>query len=164
MKNKKPATLPLEPRNDYGIRISGFPLDGETQNVITFDMLENLHSILCYDYEDGKPWYDLTCVMEVIFRKVIYEDGSSTKVEKVHISKIRYLYTHPWQLFADFQDLAESFDKCYSLATVRMDLTAGWCMHDCKDCGINFDDFETFNCTIKHKKRFHTQNPDMPYD
>ncbi len=26
------------------------------------------------------------------------------------------------------------------------------------------EDFEVFNCTIKHKPRFHPKNPDMPYD
>ena len=42
-------------RNPYGKKIQGTPLDDETQDVLTFNMLENLQTILCYDYEDGKP-------------------------------------------------------------------------------------------------------------
>lgn len=151
-----------EPKNTYGVKMSGILLDDETQDIITFDMLENLHTILCYDYEDGKPWHDLTCVMELIFREVYY--GAENQPDEEYISKIRYLYDHPWNLFSDFSNLAESFDKCYSLAVVRMDVTAGWYQHAHKDRGINFDDFETFNCTIQHKKRFSPKNPEMPND
>lgn len=27
-----------------------------------------------------------------------------------------------------------------------------------------FEDFETYNCAIKHKKHFHSKNPEMPDD
>ena len=50
-------------RNNFGIKMTGIPLDDETQDIITFNMQESLQSIICYDYEDGKPWHDLTCVM-----------------------------------------------------------------------------------------------------
>lgn len=49
----------IETRNDYGAEMRGQPLDGESLKVIPFDMLRDLQSILCYDYEDGKPWHDL---------------------------------------------------------------------------------------------------------
>jgi hypothetical protein len=45
-----------------------------------------------------------------------------------------------------------------------MDLTGSYCQHDYKDEGINFNDFEAFNCTIQHKKHFHPENPEMPDD
>ena len=34
-------------RNEYGVKISGIPLDGESQDIITYSMLENLQSIIC---------------------------------------------------------------------------------------------------------------------
>ena len=139
----------------YGIFIKGMPLDGETQVVITFSMLENLQTVICYDYEDGKKWHDLTCVMELIFckRHTDYDE----------ISKIRYLYDHPQNLFKDFAALIT--DR-YSdqMISVRMDLTAGWFQHDNKDKDICFDDFDSFNCSINHKKHFHPENPEMPDD
>lgn len=91
--------------------------------------------------------------------------GSVREVRGMNLSKRRYLYTHPCQLFSDFHDLAETFTYyCFSLTAVRMDLTANYFRHDYKDEGIFFDEFETFNCTIKHKKRYFPQNPDMPDD
>ena len=45
--------------SSYGAEMRGQPLDGESLKVIPFDMLRDLQSILCYDYEDGKPWHDL---------------------------------------------------------------------------------------------------------
>lgn len=151
-------------RNEYGVKISGIPLDGESQDVITYSMLQNLQSIICYDYEDGKPWHDLTSVMELIFNEPYFEVDNPFDEEKDCYSKLRFLYMHPWDLFVDFSKLAEDFNKCDRLITVRMDITAGWCQHDNKNKGICFEDFETFNCTIKHKKHFHPKNPEMPDD
>ena len=151
-------------RNEYGVKISGIPLDDKIQDVITNSMLENLQSIICYDYEDGKPWHDLTCVMELIFNESIYDIDKSFDGEKDSFSKNRFLYMHPWNLFGDFSKLVAEFNKCDRLITVRMDITAGWYQHDNKDKGISFEDFETFNCAIKHKKRFHPKNPEMPDD
>ena len=50
------------------------------------------------------------------------------------------------------------------MISVRMDLTAGWFQHDNKDKDICFDDFDSFNCSINHKKHFHPENPEMPDD
>ena len=76
-------------RNEYGVKISGIPLDGENQDTITYSMLENLQSIICYDYEDGKPWHDLTCVMELIFSEQHWDTENKTTYEQAY--KIRYL-------------------------------------------------------------------------
>ena len=148
-------------RNEYGVKISGIPLDGENQDTITYSMLENLQSIICYDYEDGKPWHDMTCVMELIFCEQLWDSKNHTMYDQNY--KIRYLYEHPWNLLKDFSSLMAEY-HCDRMIAVRMDLTAGWFQHDNKDKGICFDDFETFNCTIKHKKHFHPKNPEMPDD
>lgn len=151
-----------KPRNSYGIEIHGSPLDGQTMNVISFGLLENLQTILCYDYEDGKKWHDLTCVMELIFRNQEYMENEP-EIED-YTKRVRFLYDHPVRLLYDFAKLTEK--PLDSMIAVRMDLTAGWFQHDNKDSGIGirFEDFEIFSCTIKHKKRFHPKNPDMPYD
>lgn len=148
-------------RNNFGIKMTGIPLDDDTQDIITFNMQESLQSIICYDYEDGKPWHDLTCVMELIFSEQHWDTENKTTYEQTY--KIRYLYDHPWNLFSDFAALTAEY-HCDRMIAVRMDLTAGWFQHDNKDKGICFDDFETFNCTIKHKKHFHPRNPEMPDD
>lgn len=148
-------------KSTYGIKISGIPLDDETQDIITFEMQESLQSIICYDYEDGKPCHDLTCVMELIFSEQHWDTENKTTYEQTY--KIRYLYDHPWNLFRDFAALTAEY-HCDRMIAVRMDLTAGWFQHDNKDKGICFEDFETFNCTIIHKKHFHPKNPEMTDD
>ena len=42
-------------RNKFGIKMTGIPLDDETQDIITFNMQESLQSIICYDYEEENP-------------------------------------------------------------------------------------------------------------
>ena len=133
----------------------GMPLDGETLETIPFNMVEDLETVLCYDYEDGKPWHDLTCVMELIFNNLHYELVGDSR-------RIRYVYDHPFYLIRDFSELTKN-GNC-GMVAIRMDLTAGWYQHENKDRDIRFEDFEVFNCTIKHKQRFHPKNPDMPYD
>jgi hypothetical protein len=133
----------------------GMPLDGESLETIPFNMVEDLETILCYDYEDGKPWHDLTCVMELIFNNLHYELVGDSR-------RIRYVYDHPFYLIRDFSELTKN-GNC-GMVAIRMDLTAGWYQHENKDRDIRFEDFEVFNCTIKHKQRFHPKNPDMPYD
>ena len=76
-------------RNTYGIKMTGIPLDDDTQDIITFNMQESLQSIICYDYEDGKPWHDLTCVMELIFSEQHWDTENKTTYEQTY--KIRYL-------------------------------------------------------------------------
>ena len=142
-------------KNDYGIYMHGIPLDGETLETIPFNMVEDLETILCYDYEDGKPWHDLTCVMELIFNNLHYELFGDSR-------RIRYVYDHPFYLIRDFSELTKN-GNC-GMVAIRMDLTAGWYQYENKDRDIRFEDYEVFNCTIKHKPRFHPKNPDMPYD
>lgn len=47
----------------YWLELEGAPLDGESLKILSTNMLNDIRSILCYDYEDGKPWHDVTCVM-----------------------------------------------------------------------------------------------------
>ncbi len=145
-------------KNDYGCRINGSPLDGETLEIIPFNMLEDLQTIICYDYEDGKPWHDLTCVMELIF------NNPQDELVNRDSRRIRYLYEHPYGLLKDFSEITDIPGFSSNMISIRMDLTAGWFQRDNRDRDIQFDDYDTFNCTIKHKKHFHPDNPEMPDD
>ena len=49
------------------IVLKGFVLDNCESQVLTFDNINDIKTILAYDYEDGKYWHDQTCVMEIIF-------------------------------------------------------------------------------------------------
>ena len=149
-----------KPKNSYGIEIHGTPLDGQTMTVIPFGLAEMLQTILCYDYEDGKPWHDATCVMELVFWNQVYSEDEPEL--EGYVKRIRFLYNHPCELFCDFATLAANPN--YSMVAVRMDVTSAWCEHNNEGKGIRFEDFDTFACSIKHKKRFHPKNPDMPYD
>ena len=143
---------------EYGIKMTGSPLDGEELEVLPYEMTRDIKTILCYDYEDGKPWHDVTCVMEIIFHNKHHE------IKRQDEQRIRFLYFHPMYLLEDVAKL-NSFEANISLLTaIRMDLTGGYCQHDYKDEDINLDDFEIFNCTIEHKKHFHPENPEMPDD
>ena len=148
----------LKKKNEYGIEMCGRPLDGETLKVIPFNMLDDLQTILCYDYEDGKPWHDVTCVMEIIFHNKHHE------IMRQDEQRIRFLYFHPTDLLEDIGKLNTFEANISSLTAIRMDLTGSYCQHDYKDDDIAFDDFETFNCNIQHKKHFHPENPEMPDD
>ena len=87
-------------KTNYGLEMFGSPFDGENLEIIPFNMLEDLQTILCYDYEDGKPWHDLTCVMELIFHNYHDELVNDTK-------RIRYLYYGPFYLFKDFSEITK---------------------------------------------------------
>ncbi len=152
----------MNTKTEYGIKMSGIPLDGESLQIIPFSMIKELQTIICYDYEDGKPWHDLTCVMELVFNNDDFDDVTGKDIEN-NGQSIRYLYTHPWDLLRDFSKLTEEYN-CDSMIAVKMDLTAGWFQHSNKDKKIHFEDFEEFKCTIKHKKHFHPKNPEMPDD
>jgi hypothetical protein len=145
-------------KTNYGLKINGTPLDGETLDVIPYNMLQDLQTILCYDYEDGKPYHDLTCVMELIFHNP--HDELKTRDCK----RIRFLYEHPYGLLRNFSELTDNPDFSNNMISIRIDLTAGWFQHDHKDRNIMFDDYDTFSCTINHKKHFHPNNPEMPDD
>lgn len=136
----------------YGIKMSGIPLDGESLQIIPFSMIKELQTIICYDYEDGKPWHDLTCVMELVFNNDDFDDVTGKDIEN-NGKSIRYLYTHPWDLLRDFSKLIEEYN-CDSMISVKMDLTAGWFQHSNKDKKSHFEDFEEFKCNIKHKNIF----------
>ena len=59
--------------------------------------------------------------------------------------------------FGDFR--ASSFIK------IKMDLGSyDFGEPDEVDTAINIEDFDVMNCSIKHKKHFHKQNPEMPDD
>ena len=148
----------IKTKNEYGIEMCGRPLDGETLKVIPFNMLDDLQTILCYDYEDGKPRHDVTCVMEIIFHNKHHE------IKRQDEQRIRFLYFHPTDLLEDVGKLNTFEANISSLTAIRMDLTGSYCQHDYKDDDIAFDDFETFNCNIQHKKHFHPENPEMPDD
>ena len=65
------------------VLIQGHPLDGYDATFLTEDELRDISTILAYNYEDGKPWHDCTCVMEIIFYD--YHENIGGK-------KIRILY------------------------------------------------------------------------
>ena len=96
----------MNTKTEYGIKMSGIPLDGETLQIIPFSMIKELQTIICYDYEDGKPWHDLTCVMELVFNNDDFDDVTGKDIEN-NGQSIRYLYTHPWDLLRDFSKLNE---------------------------------------------------------
>ena len=147
-----------EHTTEYGIKMSGLPLDGENLEVLPYDMSRDIKTILCYDYEDGKPWHDVTCVMEIIFHNKHHE------IMRQDEQRIRFLYFHPKDLLEDIAKLNSFKSDTSSLTAIRMDLTGGYCQHDYKDDAINFGDFEIFNCMIKHKRHFNPNNPEMPDD
>ena len=142
----------------YGIKMSGAPLDGENLEVLPYDMTRDIKTILCYDYEDGKPWHDVTCVMEIIFHNKHHE------IKRQDEQRIRFLYFHPKELLEDIANLNSFEADTSTLTAIRMDLTGGYCQNDYKDDDIDFNDFEIFNCNIQHKKHFHLKNPEMPDD
>lgn len=142
----------------YGIKMSGAPLDGENLAVLPYDMTRDIKTILCYDYEDGKPWHDVTCVMEIIFHNKHHE------IKRQDEQRIRFLYFHPKELLEDIANLNSFEADTSSLTAIRIDLTGGYYQHDYKDDDINFNDFEIFNCNIQHKKHFYPENPEMPDD
>ena len=121
---------------NYGIELKGTPLDGGSLKILTTNMLNDIRSILCYDYEDGKPWHDVTCVMELIFNNTHEELNGDSQ-------KIRFLYDHPATLLSDFAVLTSDV---VSMTSIRMDLTAGYFQHDYKDDGIPFNDFCRCRC------------------
>ena len=74
---------------EYGIKMSGSPLDGEELEVLPYKMTREIKTIICYDYEDGKPWHDVSCVMEIIFHNKHHE------IKRQDEQRIRFLYFHP---------------------------------------------------------------------
>ena len=54
------------------VLIRGQALDGCDATFLTEDELRDIDTILAYDYEDGKPWHDCTCVLELKIIKSEY--------------------------------------------------------------------------------------------
>ena len=148
------------------ILIQGQSLDGCNATFLTEDEMRDINTILAYDYEDGKPWHDNTCVLEIIFYN--YHDN-------IEDNKIRILYEHKSSLLlqmAQFlfdstisSDTAFGDFRASSFIKIKMDLGSyDFGEPDEMDTVINMEDFEVLNCSIKHKKHFHKLNPDMPDD
>lgn len=148
------------------VLIQGQSLDGCNATFLTEDEMRDINTILAYDYEDGKPWHDNTCVLEIIFYN--YHDN-------IEDNKIRILYEHKSSLLlqmAQFlfdstisSDTAFGDFRASSFIKIKMDLGSyDFGEPDEMDTVINMEDFEVLNCSIKHKKHFHKLNPDMPDD
>ena len=144
------------------IYLTGFPLDNCEARTLTLDNICDIQTILVYDYEDGKPWHDYTCVMEIIFFG--YHDN-------IENDRIRICYDHPATLLAQFSEIMLGNDlsrfACLQpscSATVKMDLKCNLGHLDYEKVGIKTEDFDEFNCKIRHKKRFYPTNPEMPDD
>ena len=148
------------------VLIQGQSLDGCNATFLTEDEMRDINTILAYDYEDGKPWHDNTCVLEIIFYN--YHDN-------IEGNKIRILYDHKSSLLlqlAQFlfdstisSDTAFGDFRASSFIKVKMDLGSyDFGEPDEMDTAINIEDFEVMNCSIKHKKHFHKLNPEMPDD
>lgn len=147
------------------IIIKGWTLDNCDTKALTFDNVCDIKTILAYAYEDGKHWHDSTCVMEIIFHNF---------QENIQDDRIRICYEYPSDLLAQFSqimfgDLSESylyhpFFQPGCPVMVKMDLPCSFGAGDYAECGIKTEDFDEFNCTINHKKRFYSTNPDMPFD
>ena len=139
------------------IVLKGFVLDNCEAQVLTFDNINDIKTILAYDYEDGKYWHDQTCVMEIIFHN--YQ-------ENIENDRIRICYSYPSDLLAQFSEIM--LDSDFFLpscpVSIKMDLRCGLGQYNYDDAGIKTEDFEDFNCKIKHKKRFYQTNPEMPDD
>lgn len=147
------------------VLIRGQALDGCDATFLTEDELRDIDTILAYDYEDGKPWHDCTCVLEIIFYN--YHDN-------IENNKIRILYDHKASLLLQLAQFL--FDSSITANTtfgdfrasgfikVKIDLETYSFDDSDENSVINMEDFDVFNCRIKHKKHFHILNPEMPDD
>lgn len=148
------------------VSIIGFPLDGCEAKFLSFDNISDIKTVLAYDYEDGKPWHDNTCVLEIIFHN--YQ-------ENLCDDKIRILFDFPSKLLLQFSQImldlpiTETDDNnwlCPSYPiSIKMDLTCSYYSEPTnEELGIKTEDFDEFSCSIKHKKHFYKTNPEMPDD
>lgn len=144
------------------IYLTGFPLDNCEARTLTFDNVCDIKTILAYDYEDGKHFHDRTCVMEIIFYNF---------QENIQNDRIRICYDYPATLLAQFSEIMLGndlsryayFQPSWPL-TVKMDINFSYGGDDYVEAGIKTEDFDEFNCKIRHKKRFYETNPEMPDD
>ncbi|MCQ2981485.1 MAG: hypothetical protein MJ178_01900 [Treponemataceae bacterium] len=135
----------------YGFVFSGHVLDHCDAKFIPKNAVNDMHSILCYDYEGGKPWHDNSVVMEIHFWNYQPE---------IEDNKIRILYDTASTLMSDFYNLTK--DCLWNIVSVRMDLSCNICCQDRKDEKIDMTDFEYYDCRIRHK--IVAGNPELPDD
>ena len=151
----------MERYSDMGgnFALYGYTLDGAPDiKALTLENIDDIKTILAYDYEDGKPCHDKTCVMEIHFHN--YQ-------ENIENNKLRILYNHPGILLSRLS--AFMLDNSIYLSPscpfgIKIDLTCSFTDQESIEEVLNKDDFEEYNCRIVHKKRFHPENPDMPWD
>lgn len=146
--------------------IIGFPLDGCEAKFLSFDNINDIKTVLAYDYEDGKPWHDKTCVLEIIFHNF---------QENLCDDRIRILFDDPSTLLLQLSQIMLSLPiaetdriNCLSPSypiSIKMDLSCNYCLDPANaETGIKTEDFDEFSCSIKHKKHFYKTNPEMPDD
>lgn len=146
------------------IRLRGFALDNCDINALTLENVYDIKTILVYEYEDSKHWHDASCAMEIIFHNF---------QENIQDNRIRICYDYPSDLLAQFTEImiGDVSDSNYfstyfqpsNPISVKMDLPCTFWSSD-DEYGIKTEDFDEFNCKIKHKKRFYETNPIMPDD
>lgn len=139
--------------------------DAPNLHWLTDENIMDIKAVLAYDYEDSKPWHDMTCVMEIHFHNF---------QENIGDNKLRILYDFPSNLLTQLSQFILSSDitenttiNCFSPASifaVKIDLRCSYLNHEETEECIDKSDFEEFNCNIVHKKRFNPHNPDMPWD
>lgn len=132
---------------------------------LTAENIIDIKAVLAYDYEDGKPCHDMTCVMEIHFHNF---------QENIGDTKLRILYGSPAELLSQLSqilldgDITENTTTNWfgpsCLFTVKIDLRCSYLNHEDTEESIDKSDFDEFNCRIVHKKRFSPHNPDMPWD
>jgi len=147
------------------VLITGVPLDGCEAKFLSFDNINDIKTVLAYDYEDGKPWHDDTCVLEIIFHN--YQ-------ENLCDDRIRILFEFPSNLLTQFsqimlakpitEDSKDNIFNSYPIS-IKMDLSCSlsWNRTN-EDLGIKDEDFDEPPRPIKHKKHFYKTNPEFPDD
>jgi hypothetical protein len=146
------------------IILRGSALDNCDIKALTLENVCDIKTILAYEYEDSKHCHDASCVMEIIFHNF---------QENIQDDRIRIWYYYPSDLLVQFNEIMfrdltdpNSFSAYFNPSnpiSVKMDLPCTFWSND-DESGIKTEDFDEFNCKIKHKKRFYEKNPIMPDD
>ena len=146
------------------VKLRGSALDNCDVTALTLENIYDIKTILVYEYEDSKHCHDASCVMEIIFHSF---------QENIQDDRIRICYYYPSDLLAQFAQIMigdvsdlHSFSAYFQPSnpiSVKMDLPCTFWSDD-DESGIKTEDFDEFNCKIKHKKRFYETNPIMPDD
>lgn len=146
------------------VKLRGSALDNCDVTALTLENIYDIKTILVYEYEDSKHCHDASCVMEIIFHSF---------QENIQDDRIRIWYYYPSDLLVQFNEIMfrdltdpNSFSAYFNPSnpiSVKMDLPCTFWSND-DESGIKTEDFDEFNCKIKHKKRFYETNPIMPDD